>query len=318
MKKFYRIMLGAGSIYAAECFAGGFIGAHLSIDENLAGRLPDEWRAFNHAFIPVWLNAHPDRSKIAAGLACGFLWTIAKGIRVGDIALCPDGSGRYHVGEVIGDYTYAAGESLPHRRAVRWLPNVVDRRDMSEALQNSTGSIGTVCEITKYQTELEQLIGGIPSLSPAIRDPEVQDPVNFALEKHLEDFLVANWAQTELGRDFEVYTDNGERVGQQYPTDTGPMDVLAVSKDKRRLLVVELKKGRASDAVVGQVLRYMGFVQEELAEPGQEVEGVIIALDDDQRVRRALAMVPNVTFYRYEISFKLLKAGERTSGAYER
>jgi restriction system protein len=165
---------------------------------------------------------------------------------------------------------------------------------------------------------LEQLIGGVPSLLPQITDPEVQDPVNFALEKHLEDFLVANWAQTELGRDFEVYTDNGERVGQQYPTDTGPMDVLAVSKDKRRLLVVELKKGRASDAVVGQVLRYMGFVQEMLAEDGQQVEGVIIALDDDQRIRRALAMVPQVTFYRYEISFKLVKAGERTSGANER
>jgi restriction system protein len=33
----------------------------------------------------------------------------------------------------------------------------------------------------------------------------------------------------------------------------------AIKKDKSQLLVVELKKGRASDAVVGQVLRYMGL-----------------------------------------------------------
>jgi len=72
--------------------------------------------------------------------------------------------------------------------------------------------------------------------------------------------------------------------------------------------VVELKKGRASDVVVGQALRYMGFVQEELAEEGQTVQGVIIALEDDQRIRRALAVVPNIVFYRYQISFKLVKA----------
>ena len=72
--------------------------------------------------------------------------------------------------------------------------------------------------------------------------------------------------------------------------------------------MVELKKGRASDVVVGQALRYMGFVQEELAEEGQTVQGVIIALEDDQRIRRALAVVPNIVFYRYQISFKLVKA----------
>ena len=59
--------------------------------------------------------------------------------------------------------------------------------------------------------------------------------------------------------------------------------------------------------VVGQILRYMGFVAQELAESGQTVRGVIIALEDDQRIRRALAMTPTIDFYRYQISFKLLK-----------
>ncbi len=43
---------------------------------------------------------------------------------------------------------------------------------------------------------------------------------------NLEDFLVKNWAQTELGRDYDIYSEEGEPVGQQYPTDTGPMDLL--------------------------------------------------------------------------------------------
>ncbi len=71
---------------------------------------------------------------------------------------------------------------------------------------------------------------------------------------------------------------------------------------------MELKKGKPSDAVVGQTLRYMGYVQEELVEEGQSVKGVIIALEDDPRIRRALTMTPSIIFYRYQISFKLIKA----------
>ena len=72
-------------------------------------------------------------------------------------------------------------------------------------------------------------------------------------------------------------------------------------------LVVELKKGRASDAVVGQIQRYMGFVLDELAEPDQSVRGCIIALEDDLRLRRALRATTNIDFYRYQVSFKLFK-----------
>jgi restriction system protein len=66
----------------------------------------------------------------------------------------------------------------------------------------------------------------------------------FALEKHLEEFLVQNWQQTELGKNYDIYQEDGEIIGQQYPSDTGPIDILAISKDKKELLVVELKKGR--------------------------------------------------------------------------
>lgn len=63
-----------------------------------------------------------------------------------------------------------------------------------------------------------------------------------------------------------------------YPSDTGPIDILAISKDGKELLIVELKKGRASDVLVGQIQRYMGYVLDELAEENQTVKGVIIAL----------------------------------------
>jgi restriction system protein len=49
----------------------------------------------------------------------------------------------------------------------------------------------------------------------------------------------------------------------------------------------------------------MGSVLELLAESNQKVSGLIIALDDDLKIRRALSVAPNIRFYRYEINFKL-------------
>lgn len=310
MKNYYRVMLGRGSVHAEKCFSGNFIGTDFEIHQDLADHLPENWRAFNKVFIPVYLAARPEKTKIGAGLACGALWVVSKGILKEDVVLCPDGSGRYILGEVTGNYYYAPGEILPHRRPVRWLTQIIDRADMSEALQNSAGSVGTVSNLSRagYSEEIEKLIGSVPGSTITTTDQTVEDASAFALEKHLEDFLVENWPQTELGKDYEIYREDGEAVGQQYQTDTGPLDILAISKDKKRLLVVELKKGRASDAVVGQTLRYMSYVQEELAEHGQTVLGVIIAHEDDQRIRRALTMTSNITFYRYQVSFRLVKS----------
>ena len=307
MKEYYRIMLGRQSVHAEAAFAGNFIGADFSIREDLSGKLPEEWRKFNDAFIPVFRENNPDKTKIAAGLAMGMLWTVAKGIGVGDTVLCPDGKGFYQVGEVAGTYEYRPDGVLPHRRPVRWLDVLIDRSEMSEGLRNSCGSIGTVSLISKHAKEIEGFVRGVPQPPKGPLGEHVEYLAAFAMERHLEDFLVQNWGSTELSRNFDIYQDEGEAIGQQFPTDTGPMDIFAISKDRRTLLVIELKKGRASDVVVGQILRYMGYVKEELAEPHQTVKGLVIALEDDQRLRRALAMVPDIDFFRYEVSFKLVK-----------
>jgi restriction system protein len=260
MRQYFRIMLGKKSMYATECFEGNFIGADYDIKQDLSNSLTDNWREFNQLFIPVYLQQHEGKSKIAAGLSCGALWTIIKGINKGDIVL-------------------------------------------------STGALHTVCNISKFAQEIELLIKGQPTYSQAIiaTDDTIEDATVFALEKHLEDFLVHNWQSTALGKDYDIFSENGELIGQQYSTDTGFIDILAISKDKKSILVVELKRGRASDIVVGQILRYMGYVQEELAETDQTVRGVIIALEDDTNIKRALLMCPSIEFYRYEVKFNLYK-----------
>ena len=141
MKSYYRIMLGKGSDRAQECIAGEFIGVDFNIKQDLTHKLPYEWRTFNREFIPVYLANSPGKTRIAAGLACGAIWTVSKGIDIGDIILSPDGEGHYHVGEVSGNYFYQP-EFLSHRRPVHWYPKTINRVDMSEILRNSTGSAG--------------------------------------------------------------------------------------------------------------------------------------------------------------------------------
>ena len=87
MKNYYRIMLGRKSIFADECYKANCIGAGWLSDIDLTKELPDNWRDFNKKFIPKYLEIHPDKSKVAAGLACGFLHTISKGIQIGDIVI---------------------------------------------------------------------------------------------------------------------------------------------------------------------------------------------------------------------------------------
>lgn len=307
MRSYYQVRLGKSNIYAEECARDGYVGTGWFSDIDLTAPLnaAGDWRAYNKKMIPVYLETSPETKKIAAGLFCAFTYTVAKSILRGDIVLSPRGGNKYLVGEISGDYHYEAGSDTPHRRKIIWFKNNLEYDNFSLELKNSIGSIGTVTNLSKYGIELENLIAGNPITKVTVNDEDVEDPSVFALEEHLEDFLIANWGSTELSKRYDIFEVDGQPEGKQYPTDTGPIDILAISKDKKEILVIELKRGRVSDRVVGQIQRYMGFVKEELAEEGQIVRGAIIGLDDGLALRRALSVTQGIDFYRYQVSFKL-------------
>lgn len=307
MRKYIRLALGANAIYAEICRKENFVGVDFDIARDLNKDNSENWREFNKKYIPVWQESHPGKSKVPAGLACGMLYTVAKDLSIGDIVICPTGSGTYYVGEISSGYIYAPGQILPHRREVKWYDGTIRREDMSEELRNSTGSIATVCNITKYSSEIEFLIGGQSQSDQICTITDAEDPKVFKLESHLEEFLVHNWENTDFGKNWDLYREDGEIVGKQYKTDAGDIDILAISKDKKTFLVIELKRGRTGDAAVGQVQRYMGYVKDILSEPGQSVKGVIIALEDDKNIRYALSVTNNIEFYKYNVSFSLSK-----------
>lgn len=178
-------MLGRGGKYAKMCREQGFIGADFDIYEDLTDSLFENWRDFNKKFIPIWMANVPGKSATSAGLACGFLWTIIKGLRVGDVVLCPSGEGYYYVGIISGGYYYVPDAELPHRRKVEWMEKTIDRKSMSLELRNSSGSIGTCCDITKYAEEIEGLLNGTPSIPHKAEPTKPSEPVKHFEERDL-------------------------------------------------------------------------------------------------------------------------------------
>ena len=177
-----------------------------------------------------------------------------------------------------------------------------------DGIPTKDGNNNTVDTIeVKLTVEDSEFI--IPSINPdattqATTNREIKS--SFALEKHLEDFIVSNWSTTSLNDNYDLYESDGKKA-QQFPTRSGPIDILAISKDKKEFLVIELKKGRASDVVVGQITRYMGDIMKNIANEEQQVKGIIIALEDDQNLKDSLYAVPNIEFMRYELKFELKK-----------
>ena len=190
MQQYNRIMLGEHGKYIADCLTGGFIGAAFLKDIDFSARSHADEKQWRLKVTEDYLRANPDKSVQAARTAAGFLWTVCYGLRNGDIVLAPNGNGGYQVGTIKGNYYFQQGAALPHRRQVQWMSIVIPRNSMSQKLQNSAGSIGTCCNLTKYAQEIDALISGtIPSIASAPTPPKSQYSEQ-SLHKLLADYLL--------------------------------------------------------------------------------------------------------------------------------
>ena len=131
-------------------------------------------------------------------------------------------------------------------------------------------------------------------------------PLAAVSEADLEEWLVENWDSVNFGRSLKLYEEDGESAGQQYDTKAvGRIDLLCEDTASDALVVIELKRGRRqSDAVLGQLARYMGWVKENMAN-GRPVEGIILTPAYDERLRYAVKAVPGASVLRYETRFEV-------------
>ena len=113
------------------------------------------------------------------------------------------------------------------------------------------------------------------------------------LEADLRDFLAGNPGLIEKGLSL---------ISKEYPiSGAGIADLLC--KDKRgNYIVIETKKGRESDKVVGQILRYIGGLKRE----GKRTRGIIIVNEPDDKLDFAIEAVKDfIKLKYYKVRFEI-------------
>jgi hypothetical protein len=128
----------------------------------------------------------------------------------------------------------------------------------------------------------------------------VDEHHGFAAEAHLRDYLAGHLSDIEPGLQLYIQDDID---GIEFITDVGRIDILAVDSNGN-LVVIELKVDQAPDKVVGQLMRYMGWVKRHVA-GGKIIRGIIIGQSISDKIRYATADLPNVELREYELSLKM-------------
>ena len=128
----------------------------------------------------------------------------------------------------------------------------------------------------------------------------VEGSREFAFERDLRNYLLKNLGLIEHG--LKLYEEEGI-TGVEFPVGGRFIDILAVDKASR-YVVFELKVSRGYDRVVGQILRYMSWVEQNMESP-KPARGIIVANEITEDLKLAAGRVPDIRLIEYQISFKL-------------
>lgn len=163
----------------------------------------------------------------------------------------------------------------------------------SITLTNNARTISAFCYSPFLKHKWKKIVTEEDSLQSENNQESSEDKSLFYLEEQLEDFLIKNWDRTELGKKYDLIEEDGELKSQQYKTKIGEIDILVKEKKTGVYVVIELKRGQSSDTTVGQLLRYMGWVEEHLSN-GKPCKGIIIAGYFDEKLSYAIKKVPYI------------------------
>jgi restriction system protein len=268
--------------------------------------LGDVSKMSREALLDAIAAAYPDKPPTTKGLFRNMIWNFYHEIKPGDLVIARRGRKTLAaVGNVVKSAVYTPGRNPAHKH-----PNFLDVAWQEEPRDKVFPSVvfpmPALAELTEAQ--YRSLLEGSDQQVVASESAEAtEDPSAFVLEKYLEDFIVSNFETIFKGK-LKIYEDAEGNEGQQYATETGPIDILAVEPESNSFVIIELKKGRPTDLVVGQTLRYMGWVKKNLCEDGQAVKGLVICRDPDPKLSYALEMTKNIDVRYYSVSFKLREA----------
>lgn len=184
------------------------------------------------------------------------------------------------------DWMAAYGDvgGLPsHRKAFEYYEGVGDHDKavaVARTLRTATRR-KVVPELTSAREEIQKLVGA----------DTIEDAIDLLLkEKKLEEYLARNLHEIEQGLKPYYYEGKYRQVG--LPIENWRIDLLAQDENDS-VVVIELKRAMGFDEALGQLLRYMGWVKENIAEPnGKRLRGILVARTTSPELDYAQKAIP--------------------------
>ena len=128
-----------------------------------------------------------------------------------------------------------------------------------------------------------------------------------ALEvEHYQSLIHRNFKLLFKGLSYYDEEYQNSHLGHFNTEEVGILDILA-KDDNNNLVVIELKRD-STDKTLGQILRYMGWVKENLCRNKQKVRGIIIAESKDNRLDYALKITDDIVFNKMELNVVIKKS----------
>ena len=238
-----------------------------------------------------------------------------------------DKSVRLLMHDMVGDLHLQKGQIISTDQILAWFaqryPRVKRATVTAHLILLSTNAPSRVHHHAKPEDDLFYKVDGSsfrlydPASDPApiyadsgisgkatIEPEQAAEPVSeFAYESDLRDFLAKNLSLLEPG--LRLYQEEGI-TGVEFPAGGRLIDILALD-GQNNFVVIELKVSKGYDRVVGQLLRYVAWIADNLAEPAQKVRGIIVSREISIDLSLACSRVPDVELYEYELSVALRK-----------
>ena len=162
-----------------------------------------------------------------------------------------------------------------------------------------------------YVKSLTEKSGSDETENSGENDEELSPQTGFAYESDLRDFLSKNLTIIEPG--LRLYQDEGIS-GVEFPVGGRFIDILAMDKHNN-YVVIELKVSKGYDRTIGQLLRYMAWIETNQAEPAQKIRGIIVAREISEDLKLAASKISDAELFEYDLSVSLRKVNKQNSNS---
>jgi restriction system protein len=171
---YYLVRVGEGAKYAEEAKKGGYIAIGWNqVPDLTAIKTLEKVKSF-------LVKACPECSAASIATQAGQIYRFGFEVMRDDIILVPLGGRRYLVGKA-GEYYFDIspkdGCPYQHRRKIEWLDKALSKDDMTTNLAYAIGSSLTIFSLNNYAPEIEALISGQPSVTPAEAPQTIRDVI---------------------------------------------------------------------------------------------------------------------------------------------